>query len=207
MFPIVSRLTVVLLLLPALSWDAASDELQRQLQALSSLRAQFVQTVYNPQGKLVETSQGLMYMQRPGKFRWDYQKPYAQLIVADGAKVWHYDSDLAQVTVKRLDQTLGESPLAVLSGTTPLERTYKVSDQGTQQQLHWYELQPKQSEQGEFQRLRLGFRGEELSVLELHDAFAQLTRLELSKVERNLSLEASLFQFTPPAGVDVVGEP
>lgn len=195
------------LLLSALSvtW-AATAPVQRYFQELRALRADFVQEIYDEQGRLIRRSSGRMLMQQPGKFRWDYQKPSPQIVVADGQRLWSYDQDLEQVSVRPLDQALSATPLSLLSGTAPLDASFTIGPGQVRDGLTWYELQPKQS-QPEFRLLRVAFRGEVLASLELEDGFGQRTRLDLDHLERNPSLDPALLRFTPPAGVDVVGDP
>lgn len=199
---------VVSLLLSALSvasW-AATTSVQQYFHELRALRADFVQQVYDEQGRLIRRSSGRMLMQQPGKFRWDYQKPSPQIVVADGQRLWSYDQDLEQVSVRPLDQALSATPLSLLSGTTPLDASFTIGPARTRDGLSWYELKPKQP-QSEFRLLRIAFRGEVLASLELEDGFGQRTRLDLENLERNPSLDPNLLRFTPPAGVDVVGDP
>lgn len=179
----------------------------RYFESLSALQAEFSQTVFDEQNNLMQQSGGQVFMQRPGRFRWDYQQPYAQLIIADGERLWLYDIDLEQITVKRLDESISAAPLAVLSGAAPVEQVFEVGQAYTRDGLQWYELYPK-NQQSEFHLLRVGFADgtETLRVLELEDNFQRRTRLDLDKVERNPSLDKGLFEFTPPAGVDVVGD-
>ena len=174
-------------------------------RGLESLRADFVQTVYDDQAKLVQTSSGRMYMQRPGKFSWDYQEPYPQLIVADGSRLWLYDSDLEQVSVKLMDKALSATPLALLSGAAPIEDTFTVGKQTEQGGLQWFELRPKNPE-AEFESLWIGFKGDTLATIELADRFGQSTRLSFDNLERNVKIDPAMFVFIPPPGVDVVGD-
>jgi outer membrane lipoprotein carrier protein len=127
------------------------------------------------------------------------------LIVADGQRLWLYDKELEQVTVRKLDQALSATPLALLSGAAPLEDAFTINDAGKQDGLHWYELRPKQ-QQSEFELVRIAFRGDALSSIELEDAFNQRTRLNFAALQRNIPIDAELLQFTPPPGVDVVGD-
>ncbi|MCP5159862.1 MAG: outer membrane lipoprotein chaperone LolA [Gammaproteobacteria bacterium] len=199
-------LTLVLggfLILPVPS--AAQSPVQRYFQDLQSLRADFIQRVFNEQAQIVHTSSGQMLMQKPGKFRWDYQSPAKQVIVADGERLWAYDVELAQVTVRPLDTALGSTPLALLSGVAPIEDTFTVSPVRQQGGLNWYELTP-QPLQPEFRLLRVAFKDDVLVSLELEDSFGQRTRLDFQKLERNPVLDPALLKFTPPPGVDVVGD-
>jgi outer membrane lipoprotein carrier protein len=191
------------LALPALA--AAPSPVQRYFLDLNSLRADFIQRVYDERGRVVQSSSGRMLMQKPGKFRWDYRTPAEQVIVADSERLWAYDVDLAQVTVRKLDQALSSTPLALLSGAAPIEDTFTVGAVQRRDGLDWYELTPKQP-QPEFRLLRVAFKGDVLVSLELEDSFGQRTRLDFQKLERNPTLDPALLKFTPPPGVDVVGE-
>lgn len=193
-------------LLLALSVQAAPPSpVQRYFQDLRTLRADFIQRVFDERARIVQSSSGRMLMQKPGKFRWDYRTPAEQIIVADGERLWAYDVDLAQVTVRKLDQALSSTPLALLSGAAPIEETFTIGEAHGQDGLTWYELSPKQP-QPEFRWLRVAFKGDALVSLELEDSFGQRTRLDFQKLERNPALDPALLQFTPPPGVDVVGD-
>lgn len=196
-------LLMALLLLPLTGW--AATPVQRYFQDLQSLRADFVQRVYDERARVVQSSSGQMLMRRPGQFRWDYRMPAEQIIVADGERLWAYDVDLAQVTVRKLDTALSATPLALLSGAAPIEDTFAVGSVQRRDGLDWYELTPKQA-QTEFRLLRIAFREQALVSLELEDRFGQRTRLDFQKLERNPALDPALLKFTPPPGVDVVGD-
>ena len=200
--PIILTLGLILAL-PA--WATTPSPVQRYFQSLQSLRADFIQRVFDERGRVMQTSSGRMLMRKPGKFRWDYQTPAEQVIVADGERLWAYDVDLAQVTVRKLDQALSSTPLALLSGAAPIENTFTVGGVRRQDGLDWYELTPKQP-QPEFRLLRVAFKKDALVSLELEDSFGQRTRLDFQKLERNPALDPALLKFTPPPGVDVVGD-
>lgn len=202
------RLIVLMLglMLAAPSLTSTPSPVQRYFQSLQSLRADFIQRVFDERGQVMQTSSGRMLMRKPGKFRWDYRTPAEQIIVADGERLWAYDVDLAQVTVRKLDQALGSTPLALLSGAAPIEETFAVSGVRNRDGLDWYDLTPKQP-QPEFRLLRVAFRGDALVSLELEDSFGQRTRLDFQKLERNPTLDPAMLKFTPPPGADVVGDP
>lgn len=197
-----------LLLILGLCWmqlaQADVGQVERYFKGLESLSADFVQTIYDEHGKTIEQASGRMYMERPRRFRWDYQRPYRQLVVADGTRVWLYDESLQQITVEPLDKALGATPLALLSGSKALSKVFTIQPLQAQGQLSWYELRPHQPQQ-QLQFLRLGFFDNQLRVLEMDDALQRRTRIALDHVERNPKLDAALFHFTPPPGVDVVG--
>lgn len=167
---------------------------------LSGMSAAFDQQVFDDVGRLVETSRGRVYLREPNRFRWDYAEPYEQLIVADGRRVWVYDVELEQVTVRDQGEAEAESPLAVLAQPEMLARHYAVSslDEG------WVRLEP-QAADAQVERVDLRFEGDLLAAMEIHDSFGQRTALVFSGQERNPELNESLFEFTPPEGVDVLG--
>jgi outer membrane lipoprotein carrier protein len=169
------------------------------------MKGQFKQTVLDRNGRKLQEVTGLMQLQRPGKFRWDYKTPYVQLIVGDGHKVWMYDPDLNQVTVRSLDKLLGASPAALLAGNLDVEKIFVLKDVGRQDDLEWVQATPKDKDGG-FDHVLLGFRGDQLAEMELHDNFNQTTVIEFTALERNPKISAKAFNFVPPAGADVVGD-
>jgi outer membrane lipoprotein carrier protein len=197
--------SMLLLLSFAAYAGPATDKLDDFFANVDAMQADFHQVLLDGQGKPVKEADGTLVMQRPGKFRWDYVTPFKQLIVADGKKIWIYDSELEQVTVKPVDTALGDTPALLLSGDQPLEGKFLITDLGTTDGLDWVELQPKVAESG-FERVRLGFGKDDLEVLELLDNFGQTTRLKFTNLRRNPHVNAELFAFNPPKGVDVIGE-
>jgi outer membrane lipoprotein carrier protein len=199
---------IVTLLFAALTSAAQADEVQTLknfFQNTTSMRAKFQQTVVDNLGRKVQEVTGTMQLQRPGKFRWDYDKPYVQLIVGDGKKVWLYDPDLNQVTVRSLDKVLGSSPAALLAGSKDIDKTFDLKSVGPQGELNWVEAVPKEKESG-FDKVVLGFKGNMLHEMEMRDSFGQITVIEFSKQEVNPKLNDKSFRFTPPAGADVLSE-
>jgi len=174
-------------------------------QNTTAIRAQFHQTVVDGQGRKLQEVDGTMQLQRPGKFRWDYNKPYVQQIVGDGEKVWLYDPDLNQVTVRTISKALGSSPAALLAGGKDMDKAFDLKNEGRQDNLDWVQAMPKDKESG-FDTIYLGFKADALDQMELHDSFGHVTLLEFSKLERNPKLSIQTFKFTPPSGADVVGD-
>jgi outer membrane lipoprotein carrier protein len=195
----------VLALFPLSVQADGIERLKAFFQSTTSMRALFHQTVVDSKGRKVQEVDGSMQLQRPGKFHWDYYKPYLQLIVGDGEKVWLYDPELNQVTVRALDKALGSSPAALLAGNKEIEKTFVLKNEGLQDGLEWVSATPKNTENG-FERVLLGFKESQLQEMELHDNFGHITVIEFSKLERNPKLAAQDFRFAPPAGADVVGE-
>jgi outer membrane lipoprotein carrier protein len=183
---------------------AANDVLHRFFSETASFKADFEQTVFDDKLRPMQATAGAMLLARPGRFRWDYAKPYEQHIVGDGEMVWLYDVDLEQVTVRAMKDALGSTPAQLLSTTEPLEKNFTVELLGDSKGLLWFELVPLQ-EESQFQRIRLAFDSEALSRMELQDALGNTTLLEFHNMRRNITVDAAAFHFEPPPGVDVVG--
>lgn len=196
-------LSAVALLFAAGAADASGiDQLKAFLSGAKTGKATFRQVVTSQRGTAETT--GTFTFQRPGKFRWVYEKPYEQLIVGDGDKLWIYDRDLNQVIVRKLDAALGSSPAALLSGDNALERNFELADAGKADGVEWVDAKPKAADTG-FERVRLGLKDNVPRVMELKDTFGNVTRLEFGAFERNVTVDAGQFKFVPPKGADVVG--
>jgi chaperone LolA len=199
-------LILILLLASTTAHAAATDKLKTFIAATHSAQANFTQEVQDKNGKRIQFASGTMQFERPGKFRWVYQKPYEQLIVGDGKKFWMYDVDLNQVTVKKLDAALGSSPAAMLSGNNEIERDFSLKDMEDRDGLEWLQATPKSAE-STFEKILMAFNGKsELVVMELHDAFGHRTVLRFTGLKNNPSLPSHLFKFVSPKGADVLGE-
>jgi len=200
----------VLLTLLSLSNIANAEEqpvvqLKNFLSTSKSFSADFKQVLINELGNPVQTSYGVFYLQRPGKFRWNYAKPFQQEIVSTSGKVWFYDVDLEQVTIKKLDESVGSTPALLLTGQVSLEDNFTMEEQGTDGDMQWIKLLPKKQE-GSFKYVTIGLEKGKLAGMELMDNFGQLTRIYFSKILLNPPLKSTLFDFTPPKGVDVFSE-
>ncbi len=181
----------------------ARAQLERYFKDFVTLRASFEQTLVDEKGKTLERSQGTVYLWRPGRFRWEYEKPYQQSIVADGKKLWIYDKELEQVTVKPIRAALGSTPALLLDNKADIDRGFTVAEGGEAGGLVWLELKPKDKEP-QYTAIRLGFEASTLRLMELRDNFGQTTRIRFSRESRNTRFSQSLFVFTPPPGVDVL---
>lgn len=203
-----SLLLVGLLSLSVWSVQAEDDAVGRLNQfvaEVSEFQAMFTQTVVDSEGNIIEEADGEFLLSRPGKFRWNYVTPFAQQIVADGQRIWFYDVDLEQITVKNQDETLADTPAGLLSGKSMPEDTYNITAVDKDDDLQWIELTPKDAESN-YQRVQMGFDEAGLQQMLMTDAFDQRTRLQFTDVQINPEIDASRFTFTPPAGVDVVGD-
>ena len=183
----------------------ALAQLKQFIDGTRSARGTFSQQVFSKSGRKPQQASGTFAFSRPGKFRWIYEKPYAQLLVGDGSKLWAYDQELNQVTTKKLGQALGSTPAAILAGDNSLDRNFVLKDGGSSDGLEWVEATPK-ADDSSFERIRLGFAGGQLKAMILNDNFGQTTALQFGQIERNPSLDAGQFRFVPPKGADVVGD-
>jgi len=201
------RLTVIVLASVACVKANASglDQLHAFLNDTKTSKGTFKQSVASKTRPAPQNSGGSFAFQRPGKFRWTYDKPFEQLIVGDGTRVWVYDRDLNQVVVRKLDVALGATPAALLAGDNALEKNFDLTAGMSSGDLDYVDATPKTAD-SQFTRVRIGFRDNLPRRMELTDAFGQITTLDFTSVERNPPLSATLFHFDVPAGADVVGE-
>ena len=203
----IRRLSILVLLFACgLAHAGGRESLNTFTRGLKGLEGQFSQQVFDSRGNQKESASGRVALSAPRLFRWEYLKPYPQLIVADGTKVWVHDPDLKQVTVRAQGAEEQNSPLAALIDPQKLERDFVARDAERQGDLEWLELTPKQTEGASFQRARLGFDGRGLARMQIFDALGQRTEIAFTGWKRNPAFPSSTFRFTPPKGVDVVGE-
>jgi outer membrane lipoprotein carrier protein len=200
-------LAAAILLSPVAARAAdAVERVEAYLGTLKTLSANFVQVVQDRKGDVTDRSSGTLSIARPDRFRWDYREPYEQAIVADGRKLWLYDPDLEQVTVRSLEQGLGATPAMLLSGSGKVGDAFTAGAVEQRQDWTWCRLVPKQRG-SDFDRVSLAFdaRGE-LAAMELVDKLGQTTTVQFSALERGTRLDDSLFRFVPPKGADVIGD-
>ena len=209
--------TFAALLLSLTSWAAHADAveaLQDFIRDVKTGRAQFTQTVTSPDGAKRKTSSGSFEFARPNRFRFAYAKPFEQLIVADGVKVWIYDADLNQASSRKFSAALGATPAALLAGGS-LDTDFDLAPvlakdvakdspkDNAKDRLDWVQATPKLKD-GAFKSVRVGFRGKELAAVEIVDAFEQRSLLQFSQFSAGVSFKPDAFRFTPPAGADVI---
>lgn len=191
----------------ASAWAGARDELNRFTQGLKGLDGQFGQQVFDSKGKVKETTSGRVALSAPRLFRWEYLRPHEQLIVADGKKVWVYEKDLEQATVRAQGAEEQNSPLTALINPALLDRQYDVSEEAAARDgLQWLALSPKRETDTAFQYAALGFNAQGLARMEVVDAVGQRTVINFSGWKRNPAFAAGTFSFAPPKGTDVIGE-
>ncbi|MDR6094390.1 outer membrane lipoprotein chaperone LolA [Stenotrophomonas sp. SORGH_AS_0321] len=189
------------------AWAGARDDLKTFTAGLKGLDGQFSQQVFDTRGKVKETTSGRVALSAPRLFRWEYQRPHVQQIVADGSKVWMYEPDLEQATVRAQGKEEQNSPLTALINPALLEQQYDLSEEAAPRDgLQWLSLTPKRETEASFQYAALGFNASGLAKMEITDAVGQRTVIAFSGWKRNPSFAAGTFRFTPPAGTDVIGE-
>jgi chaperone LolA len=189
--------------LPALG--SGLDDFLAFNSASKTATARFEQQVLDRGGKVVERASGTFTFQRPGKFRWTYEKPHEQVLVGDGVKLWIYDPDLKQVTVKQIGRAISSTPAALLAGKDDITALFTLRDAGVgaQDGLSWIEATPKTQDTG-FERVRLGLKGKSLAAMELFDQLGGHTKLTFSDLRTNVAVAPETFRFSPPKGADVL---
>ncbi len=191
---------------PAWAAETARTRLDTFAKDLRSVSAHFEQQAFDPKGGAGKTSRGDLALKAPRQFRWDTVAPYKQLIVADGEKVWIYDADLEQVSVRAQGTEEAHSPLTVLTDLSQLDRDFATSEQGERDGLSWLRLKSKDKDP-QFAYADLGFDATGLARMQFEDTLGDKTEIRFSDWKRNPALAADAFRFTPPKGVDVVGDP
>lgn len=204
-FIVACALALPLVFNAGLAHAGGVERLKAFIAGAKTAEADFSQTVADKTGRVTQQASGRMAFARPGKFRWDYIAPYEQVIVGDGVKLWLYDADLEQVTVKSLGDVIAGTPAALLAGDDSIEKYFTLKNAGEAGGLEWLEATPKNKDTT-FERIRMGFKGDVLVQMELDDFFGQRTTLKLSRFVRNPTIAPSRFTFTPPKGVDVIDE-
>lgn len=197
-------LSAALLLASNFAIAGAREDLASFTQGLKGLDGQFSQQVFDVRGKQKESSSGRVAVSAPRLFRWEYTKPYAQLVVADGKTVWVVDPDLAQATRRPQGPEEANSPLAILLEPARLDRDFQVKDGGIRDGVAWLEVAPRSADAG-FKTARLGFAGKQLARLEYVDALGQRTAIAFSAWKRNPAFAKGTFSYAPGKGVDVIG--
>jgi len=184
---------------------SGADSLRQFFREVNSFSARFKQIVLDESLKPVQESSGTLWIERPNKFRWDYDKPYKQQIVADGKRLWVYDEGLQQASVRDLTGGLTDTPAMLLAGNGQLQDNFTIQSLDAQDKLTWVQLKPRSKDSG-YDDIRIGFAQGKLRVIEMVDGFGHTTRVTLESPRENVHIESDRFNFKPPEGVDVVGE-
>jgi outer membrane lipoprotein carrier protein len=200
---VAAALLAVSLTAPAQASAVAA--LREFLVQTKTARGEFTQQVSRGNAPAAPPARGTFVFERPGKFRWTYVKPYEQILVADGERLYLYDKDLNQVTVKRIAAGLAASPAAILFGGNDFERDFAVTEAGSRDGLQWLVAVPRLKD-SQFERIEIGFRDGLPAAMVIADSFGQVSRLTFERLERNAKVDAQTFRFAPPAGADVLEE-
>ncbi len=193
----------------ALAWmltpfAAQADPVNDYFAGLKTFEANFTQQVVDANGGTLQDAGGKVWISTPGRFRWNYQAPYKQLIVSDGEQLWNYDADLEQASVSPVDDTLTSTPAMLLSGVRPLSEVMSTSSLGETQGVDWYQLNPK-NQDAAVEQVKIGFRNNQLEVIEVRDGFGNQTRIRFTDIKLNQALDTTLFRLELPPGTDVIG--
>ena len=187
------------------AWAQSADRLSRHFSEVQSIKAQFSQVLTDEDGLILEEANGEMWLQRPGRFRWDYTAPYQQQIGSDGKTMWMYDNELEQITLRPVAEGLGRTPAVLLSGEGDLFDQFNVTETGMAGGLEWLSLAPKEQDT-DFKVIRLGFNGDALMAMELTDSLDQVTSIKFSGMQSNAKIKRDIFKLNIPKGTEVVGE-
>lgn len=201
---VIATAAIATTLFASTAFAGARDDLAAFTKDLKGLQAPFTQQVFDPNGKLRESSSGEVALSAPRLFRWEYRKPYTQLIVADGEHVWVYDPDLEQATRRAQGAAEQGSPLAALIDPKRLDSDYIVAEAGKADGLEWLSLKPRNGEGAAFESARLGFGARGLEKMQFIDALGQKSVIDFGQWKRNPAFPGSTFSFDPPPGLDVI---
>lgn len=197
----------LLLLFTTVSYaeNNAGDPLQRFLNNMQTLEANFTQILVDDQGMKLESSRGVVFLSRPDKFRWNYTHPYIQTIVSNGKSLWFYDEDLEQVTIRDISLSMKNTPVAILNRYEDIEVQFIITDMGAIEEFDWVELIPRDLE-NQYESIRLGFDKDKLGMMVMLDNFGQITRIDFTEETINKSMKDSLFNFESPQGIDIIDD-
>ncbi len=182
----------------------SQESVYRFFSSLKSFRADFTQHVVDSDGNPIQESQGEVWIQRPGRFRWNYQTPYKQEVVANGVELWTYDPELEQATVKPIDQVLSVTPAMLLSGVRELREIATLNDLGERDDLHWYQVLPLKPDEA-VDQVQLAFRNDSLAAIRVNDSFGNTTTIQFSGEQKNKPVPDTMFNIELPAGTDILG--
>jgi len=181
------------------------DHLNRFLENMQTFEANFKQTLVDEQGIELESSTGVVFLNRPDKFRWDYKHPYLQTIVTNGETLWFYDEDLEQVTIRDVTSTLESTPAAILGSYEGLDEQFIIIELGKIEEFDWVELTPRDIE-SQYESIRLGFDKNKLGMMVMFDNLGQVTRVDFTQQVINEKLDDDTFNFEPPQGIDIIDD-
>jgi outer membrane lipoprotein carrier protein len=197
----------VLLLFTTVTYAESSDEdiLKRFLDKMQTLEANFKQTLVDDQGTELESTSGIVFLNRPDKFRWDYKIPYTQTIVTNGESLWFYDEDLEQLTIRDFSTSIENTPAAIFGSYEDLDEQFIIIELGNIEEFDWIELTPRDIE-SQYNSIRLGFDKDKLGMMVMFDNLGQVTRIDFTEEVLNKKMDDGLFNFEPPQGIDIIDD-
>jgi outer membrane lipoprotein carrier protein len=201
------QITLLFLLLASFNLQAKQSTMDILVEAFANIKtyqAGFIQTLYDSREKQLQKSSGLVYIKKPGKFRWDYKKPHQQLIVSNNLELWVFDVDMDQATVRKVDDVLASAPAVLLGSDKPIYESFDLKDMGQREGLAWVQLIPKNKD-SDFNTIYVAMDKGEVRVMELRDNFEQVTQIKFNNAVINKDINDAQFEFIPPKGVDVLG--
>ncbi|HBE93205.1 MAG TPA: outer membrane lipoprotein carrier protein LolA [Gammaproteobacteria bacterium] len=197
------KVIIAVCLAQSIAHADATKDLQHFFSDIKSYSASFEQVVLDENQGILDQSVGSFWIERPGRFRWEYKTPSEQVIVGTGDEIWIYDVELEQVTHRKSVDAITQTPAALLAGEGDLDASFQLEDLGRRDELDWVRMLPNNKDSG-FLDIRVGFKNGQLRLLELLDTFDQTTRMRFTGIQENISIPTETFSFTPPAGIDVV---
>lgn len=198
-------LQVSILTLNVHAVEDQNDPLQKFLLDFKSLEAKFVQSLINENGEELERTEGILYLQQPGKLHWSYETPYTQKIISNGDVLWVFDEDLDQLTIREMGNTIEQTPAGIILGNNDIAEHFVQVNMGVIEEYDWIELTPKYPE-AQYKNIRLGFEESRLGMMIILDNLGQTSRIDFSDVKKNPELSSMLFEFEIPDNVDVIDE-
>ena len=180
-----------------------TDALQKFVDKIDTLSASFQQAQMDEKGVVLSASSGRLWLSRPGKFRWSYEKPYVQLMVCDGKKLWQHDPDLSQAMVRPAGASLQGTPAQLLTDRAALDSHFRVEGAGSEDGAQRVRLLPKAAD-SDFKSIELWLKDGVPSKMRFHDPLGGMSEVEFGDVRTNLKLDAGLFRFEPPKGTEVI---
>ncbi len=196
---------LLLLLLPGLALAGPRERLERFLADLHSLQARFEQTIVDNESDRIDRASGVLYLKRPGRFRWEYEGEYPRYLLADGHTVWLVETDLEQVSQRSQKKALAGTPAGLLAGDGDLDRDFRVEELGERQGVAWLRLVPRDPN-ARFEQILIGLDGDRITRLEMADSQGQVTNLRFFDIQKNIPLDDELFRFVPPPGYDILDQ-
>ena len=182
-----------------------NNPVQYFLTDLNTREAKFFQTLINENGDKLEKTEGILYLQTPGSFFWHYQKPYAQKIISNGSKLWVFDEDLEQVTIKKIDNRIKQTPVGIILGNQSIKEHFVQVNMGIIDSYDWIELTPKDLD-AQYKSIKIGFNNNNLGMMIIVDNLEQITRIDFAHAKKNIKLSSEIFNFKVPDNVDIFDE-